>query len=99
MTSGAGERFAALMMILATLTIILPMTNSVPSLGLTLMAAGLIERDGLFVLAGELVALAWITALAAVALGLAFGATWAVSLFDRVGGQAVLDWFGALFGG
>jgi hypothetical protein len=34
-----------------------------------------------------------------VALGLAFGATWAVSLFDRVGGQAVLDWFGALFGG
>jgi hypothetical protein len=99
MTSGAGERFAALMMILATLTIILPMTNSVPSLGLTLMAAGLIERDGLFVLAGELVALAWITALAVVALGLAFGATWAVSLFDRVGGQAVLDWFGALFGG
>jgi hypothetical protein len=99
MTSGAGERFAALMMILATLTIILPMTNSVPSLGLTLMAAGLIERDGLFVLAGELVAMAWITALAVVALGLAFGATWAVSLFDRVGGQAVLDWFGALFGG
>lgn len=99
MTTGAGERFAALMMILATLTIILPMTNSVPSLGLTLMAAGLIERDGLFVLAGELVALAWITALAVVALGLAFGATWAVSLFDSVGGQAVLDWFGALFGG
>ncbi len=99
MTSGAGERFAALMMILATLTIILPMTNSVPSLGLTLIAAGLIERDGLFVLAGELVALAWISALAVVALGLAFGATWAVSLFDRVGGQAVLDWFGALFGG
>lgn len=99
MTTGAGERFAALMMILATLTIILPMTNSVPSLGLTLMAAGLIERDGLFVLAGELVALAWISALAVVALGLAFGATWAVSLFDRVGGQAVLDWFGALFGG
>ena len=99
MTTGAGERFAALMMILATLTIILPMTNSVPSLGLTLMAAGLIERDGLFVLAGELVALAWISALAVVALGLAFGATWAVSLFDRVGGKAVLDWFGALFGG
>jgi hypothetical protein len=99
MTSAAGERLAALMMILATLTIILPMTNSVPSLGLTLMAAGLIERDGLFVLAGEMVALAWITALAVVALGLAFGATWAVGLFDRVGGQAVVDWFSAMFGG
>ena len=99
MTSAAGDRLAALMMILATLTIILPMTNSVPSLGLTLMAAGLIERDGLFVLAGEMVALAWITALAVVALGLAFGATWAVSLFDRVGGQAVVDWFSAMFGG
>jgi hypothetical protein len=99
MTSAVGERLAALMMILATLTIVLPMTNSVPSLGLTLIAAGLIERDGLFVLAGEVVALAWITALAVVAFGLAFGATWAVSLFDKVGGQAVLDWFGALFGG
>ncbi len=99
MTSAAGERLAALMMILATLTIILPMTNSVPSLGLTLMAAGLIERDGLFVLAGEMVALAWITALAVVAFGLAFGATWAVSLFDRVGGQAVVDWFSTMFGG
>lgn len=99
LAAGFGERLAAVMMILATLTIILPMTNSVPSLGLALMAAGLIQRDGLFVLLGEMIALGWVTALAVVAFGLAFGATWAISLFDRIGGQAVLDWFSALFGG
>jgi hypothetical protein len=99
LTSGLGERLAAVMMILATLTIILPMTNSVPSLGLSLIAAGLIQRDGLFVIVGEAIALAWVTALVAVALGLAFGATWAVSLFERFGGQALVDWFSSLFGG
>ncbi|MES2034777.1 MAG: exopolysaccharide biosynthesis protein [Pseudomonadota bacterium] len=99
LSTGFGERMAALLMILATLTIILPMTNSVPSLGLALMAAGLIQRDGLFVLAGGLVALAWVTALIVVAVGLAFGASWAISLFERVGGDALLAWFGNLFGG
>jgi hypothetical protein len=99
LATGAGERVAAALMILATLTIILPMTNSVPSLGLALMAAGLIQRDGLFVLAGELVAIGWVTALAVVAIGLAFGATWAISLFEKVGGDAVVGWFSGLFGG
>ncbi len=33
-------------MIVAILTIVLPMTNTVPSVGLALMAAGLIQRDG-----------------------------------------------------
>ena len=99
LASGAGERLAAGMMILATLTIILPMTNSVPSLGLALMAAGLIQRDGVFVLLGEAVALGWVIALGVVAFGLAFGATWAVSLFDRVGGQSVMGGFSRLFGG
>lgn len=99
LASGAGERVAAVLMILATLTIILPMTNSVPSLGLALIAAGIIQRDGLFVLAGEAISLAWVTALIVVAVGLAFGAGWAVSLFDRVGGDAVVAWFSGLFGG
>jgi hypothetical protein len=99
LASGLGERIAAALMILATLTIILPMTNSVPSLGLALIAAGLIQRDGLFVLAGEAIALGWVTALIVVVVGLAFGATWAVSLFERVGGDAVVAWFTSLFGG
>lgn len=99
LTTGVGERVAAVLMILATLTIILPMTNSVPSLGLALIAAGLIQRDGLFVLAGEAIALGWVTALTVVAIGLAFGATWAIILFERVGGDAVVAWFSGLFGG
>lgn len=83
---GAGEKFAAVFMILATLTIILPLANTVPSVALALLAVGLIQRDGLFVLGGAAVATAWIGALAAVAGGLWLGAGWASALLARVGG-------------
>lgn len=84
--TGFGERIAALFMIGATVTIILPMTNTVPSLALALIAVGLIQRDGVFVLAGEALAAAWMGTLLVVALGLAFGASWAVALLSRVTG-------------
>lgn len=84
--SGWAERLAAAFMILATVTIVLPMTNTVPSVALALMAVGLIQRDGLFVLGGAAVATAWATALLVVALGLAFGAAWALALLARFGG-------------
>ncbi len=86
LATGLGERVAALFMIGATITIILPMTNTVPSLALALIAVGLIQRDGVFVLAGEALAAAWIGALLVVAIGIAFGAGWAVSLLARVTG-------------
>jgi hypothetical protein len=95
---GPGERLAALMMVVATLTIIIPFTNTVPSIALALMAVGLIERDGAFVVLGELVALGWAGFLVTVALGLVLGAGWAVGLFERFGGAAVMDFFGRLFG-
>jgi hypothetical protein len=95
---GPGERLAALMMVVATLTIIIPFTNTVPSIALTLMAVGLIERDGVFVGLGELVAAGWAGFLVAVALGLALGAGWAVGLFQRFGGPAAMDFLGGLFG-
>ncbi len=41
----------------------LPMTNTVPSLGIALMAIGLINRDGLAVLAGAFIGFAWVCAL------------------------------------
>lgn len=97
LATGLGERMAAAFMILATLTIVLPMTNSVPSLALTLLAVGVIQRDGLFVALGAAVALAWVGFLATVTVGLIFGAGWAVSLFNRVGGDAVVGFFQNLF--
>ncbi len=84
--TGLGERIAAVFMILATLTIVLPMTNTVPSVALALMAGGLILRDGLFVLFGMAVATAWICALLTLGAGLMFGASWAAGLLGWFGG-------------
>ena len=74
---GPGEKLAAGFMILATLTIVLPMTNTIPSIALALLSVGLIQRDGLFVIAGAGVATAWLTLLGALAAGLMLGAEWA----------------------
>lgn len=77
---GPGERFAAVFMILATITIVMPMTNTIPSIALSLLAVGLIQRDGLFVLGGAAVATAWVGLLVAVGVGLLMGADWALRL-------------------
>lgn len=77
---GPGERFAAVFIIVATLTIVLPLMNTPPSIGLALLAVGLIQRDGLFVIGGAVIATAWATALTVVAIGVAYGATWATNL-------------------
>ncbi|WP_428150870.1 exopolysaccharide biosynthesis protein [Brevundimonas sp.] len=74
--TGGGEKLAAIFMILATLTIVLPFTNTIPSIALALLSVGLIQRDGLFVLAGAGVATAWLGLLAALAVGLMLGAEW-----------------------
>ncbi len=44
----------------------LPLTNTVPSLGIALMAVGVIMRDGLAVLAGAFIGLVWVVGLATV---------------------------------
>lgn len=41
----------------------LPLTNTVPSLGIALMAVGVIMRDGLAVIAGALIGSAWVALL------------------------------------
>lgn len=85
-TTGIAERLAALFMILATVTIVLPMTNTVPSVALALLSVGLIQRDGLFVAAGATVAVGWASAIAIVAAGFFLGAGWAVGLMARFTG-------------
>lgn len=77
---GPGEKLAAGFMILATLTIVLPMTNTIPSIALALLSVGLIQRDGLFVIAGAAVATAWLTLLGGLAAGVLLGAEWATRL-------------------
>ena len=77
---GPGEKLAAVFMILATLTIVMPLTNTIPSVALALLSVGLIQRDGLFVIAGCAVTTAWLTILGAVATGLLLGAEWATRL-------------------
>ena len=85
-TQGIAEQAAAAFMILATVTIVLPMTNTVPSVALSLISVGLIQRDGLFVAAGVAVATAWAAALTVVGIGFFVGAGWAVGLMARFTG-------------
>ncbi|HYE42790.1 MAG TPA: exopolysaccharide biosynthesis protein [Caulobacteraceae bacterium] len=81
LADGPGDRFAAGFMILAIVTIIIPFTNTVPSLAVALMCVGLIQRDGVFVAVGALVAVGWAGFVAALAVSMAFGAGWATGLF------------------
>lgn len=74
---GPGEKLAAVFMILATVTIVMPLTNTIPSIAMALLSVGLIQRDGLFVLAGCAVATVWLTILGALGTGLLMGAEWA----------------------
>lgn len=73
---GPGEKLAAVFMILATVTIVMPLTNTIPSIALALLSVGLIQRDGLFVLAGCAVTTVWLTLLGALGTGLLMGAEW-----------------------
>lgn len=71
--AGAGERVTALAMALASITIMLPLTNTAPSLGVTVASIGVLQRDGLFALAGMAICLAWTALLIAVPLGAVLG--------------------------
>lgn len=44
----------------------LPMTNTVPSLGIALMSVGVIMRDGLAVMTGAVIGILWVVALTAI---------------------------------
>ena len=61
---GASRLFGLLGFIMALCVCIpLPLTNTVPSLGIAIMAIGFIMRDGLAVLTGALIGMIWISIL------------------------------------
>lgn len=94
LTGDFGSRLAGVFMILATLTIVLPMTNTVPSIALALLAAGLLQRDGAFVLVGMGIATAWVGFLIGLPVAaFVFGFAPAVELWDKMFG-----WLQGLFG-
>lgn len=90
---GFGEKLAALVMALAAVTVMLPITNTIPSVALTLMSVGLIQRDGIFTVAGMLVALGWLTLLVILITGLILGAGFAVDLLAEHA-PWLAGWFG-----
>lgn len=66
LTSAAAERLFGLVMVIAALSIAMPvpLTNSVPAIGVAVLALGMIERDGLLMLGGAVIAFVWIAFLA-----------------------------------
>ena len=61
-----ATRIIGALLIVPCLSILvpLPLTNTVPGIGVALTAIGLIERDALFVVFGLLIALIWVAILA-----------------------------------
>ena len=65
LTQGLTSNLIGLAGLIMALTICipLPLTNTVPSLGIACMAVGVLMRDGLAVIAGAVIGLLWITLL------------------------------------
>ncbi len=65
LSEGAGLRVVGALLTIpcASILVPLPLTNSVPGLGVAVAALGLIERDGLLILLGLAIGLAWVALL------------------------------------
>lgn len=83
LATGWSERLIGIVIALAAITIMLPITNTIPSLAITILAVGLLQRDGLFTLAGSGLAFAWIVFLAIMVWGLSTGASFAVTFIAK----------------
>jgi len=64
-TSGLFSNFIGVAGFIMALSVCvpLPFTNTIPSLGIALMAVGVLMRDGLAVLAGLVIGMAWVSML------------------------------------
>jgi hypothetical protein len=62
LTGAGGLRVLGAILIVPCLSILvpLPLTNTVPGIGVAVAAAGVIERDGIFVVLGVLTGLVWV---------------------------------------
>ena len=65
LSEGLGLRIVGALLLIpcASILIPLPLTNSVPGLGVSIAAVGLIERDGFLIMIGLMVGLLWVLAL------------------------------------
>jgi hypothetical protein len=83
LASGWSERLIGLVIALAAITIMLPITNTIPSLAITIAAVGMLQRDGLFTLAGCGLATAWMLFLAIMIWGVFSGAGFAIKFISE----------------
>lgn len=69
-TSRLGVRFIGIAGFMMALVVCVPVpgSNTVPSLGIAVMALGTLTRDGVAVILGAIIGIAWISALAAAAI-------------------------------
>ncbi len=65
LTDETAARIVGALLVIPCISILvpLPLTNTVPGIGVALTAVGLIERDGLFVIGGLFIGLAWVALL------------------------------------
>ena len=65
LSDGIGARIVGALLIIpcASILVPLPLTNTVPGVGVAIAALGLVERDGLLILLGLLIGLVWVFAL------------------------------------
>ena len=65
LTDGIGVRIIGFLLLIPTASIMVPLpsTNTVPGIGVAMASLGLIERDGLLVLAGLIIGLLWVVLL------------------------------------
>lgn len=69
-TGRLGARIAGGLMTIPSFSVMLPLVgaNTVPSIGMTIASLGFIQRDGLFVILGLVIALGWVLLFATVIL-------------------------------
>lgn len=65
LSHGVGARVVGAVMLIPTASILVPLpsTNTVPGIGVAIASVGLLERDGVLILLGLLIGLAWVCAL------------------------------------
>ena len=85
--SKAMNRLAGLGLLLGSVLLIFPLglvpfSNTLPAWGMLLLAAGLLQRDGVLILLGYLFLLATLVYFAALGIGVLTGAQWVVNLFQ-----------------
>ncbi len=87
-TGRLGARILGGLLVIPSLSILLPLigTNTVPSIGIAIASLGLVQRDGLLVILGMIIALGWVFLL--IVVGVFFGLELATF---------VKDWLGSLF--